>query len=284
MVAASAPMSESAAVRLRVMTRTLSVGRTFRNESTELSRVSEPPYMFSAVTETRPRVARMNDRAEPDENVVADFVELSDTGAIEALASPGSEHGADDHHPATAERRSPVGPEERLAHWHVRRQVAGTVRDVDGPADLIAGHHPELAEERARVERADAERAGRVVDEKERDREDPEDENHGIGEPPLSLVDQVISDQCDDEGHDRRDDNPQLGRAVRGAAHSVASQDGVENVEAGVLDVGEEPDQERPDVAELRARLDHLRQAELGSLRGVERHEQRADQHADHDG
>jgi len=105
-----------------------------------------------------------------------------------------------------------------------------------------------------------------------------------VGKPPLSLVDEVISDQRDDERHECRDDNPQLGRAVRGAAHSVASEDGVENVEAGVLEVGEQPDEERPDVPELRARLDHLRQAQLWSLRRVKRHEQRADQHADHDG
>jgi hypothetical protein len=59
-VAASAPTSESAAVRPTVTTRRPRVGRTFRNESTALIRVSEPPYMFSAVTETRPSVARMS--------------------------------------------------------------------------------------------------------------------------------------------------------------------------------------------------------------------------------
>jgi hypothetical protein len=58
-----------------------------------------------------------------------------------------------------------------------------------------------------------------------------------------------------------------------GAAHRLAAQDGVEDVEARVLQVGEQPDQQRPDVAELRARLDHLRQSQLRALRGVERHE-----------
>ncbi len=45
------------------MIRTVIVGRTFRNESTELIRVSEPPYMFSAVTETRPSAARVRTTA-----------------------------------------------------------------------------------------------------------------------------------------------------------------------------------------------------------------------------
>jgi hypothetical protein len=43
-------------------------------------------------------------------------------------------------------------------------------------------------------------------------------------------------------------------------------EQGVEDVEAGVLQVGEQPHQDRPDVAELRPRLDHLRQPELRAL------------------
>ena len=53
-------------------TRTLSVGRTRLNESTALIRVSEPPYMFSAVTEIRPSGGEdQHDRAEAGEDVVA---------------------------------------------------------------------------------------------------------------------------------------------------------------------------------------------------------------------
>src|SRR5450432_3993901 len=51
---ASAPTSPRTAVMLMVMERTLSVGRTFLRESIPLMRVSDPPYMFSAVTEIRP--------------------------------------------------------------------------------------------------------------------------------------------------------------------------------------------------------------------------------------
>ena len=62
-VAASAPISESSAVKPTVTIRSPRVGRIFRNESTALMSVSEPPYMFSAVTETRPSVATMSTTA-----------------------------------------------------------------------------------------------------------------------------------------------------------------------------------------------------------------------------
>src|SRR3954447_20910750 len=58
----------------------------------------------------------------------------------------------------------------------------------------------------------------------------------------------------------------------------------LKNVEAGVLQIGEQPDQQRADVAELWSRLDHLREAQLRSLRAVEGHEECPDQRARDDG
>ena len=55
---ARAPTSESTAVRVTVTTRTLRVGCTRLNESKALSRVSDPPYMFSAITESSPRAEK----------------------------------------------------------------------------------------------------------------------------------------------------------------------------------------------------------------------------------
>ena len=43
-----------------VTIRTISVGRTLRNESIALISVSEPPYMFSAVTEMSPSEAKIS--------------------------------------------------------------------------------------------------------------------------------------------------------------------------------------------------------------------------------
>src|SRR5436853_146778 len=49
----------SIAVKTMVAIRTVLVGRTRLNESIALISVSEPPYMFSAVTETRPSIEKI---------------------------------------------------------------------------------------------------------------------------------------------------------------------------------------------------------------------------------
>src|SRR3954464_4613235 len=53
-------MTDSTAVKTMVAIRTVLVGRTRLNESIALIRVSEPPYMFSAVTETRPSIEKIS--------------------------------------------------------------------------------------------------------------------------------------------------------------------------------------------------------------------------------
>ena len=69
-------MRDSTAVKLMVTMRSVDVGRTFLNESIALIRVSEPPYMFSAVTEIRPSVEKI--RA-----IAAEAVEEVVTGGLE---------------------------------------------------------------------------------------------------------------------------------------------------------------------------------------------------------
>jgi hypothetical protein len=93
-------------------------------------------------------------------------------------------------------------------------------------------------------------------------------------------VDEVVADQRNRDREQHRDDDPELLADVDRAVRRLAGQDRVEDVEARVLQVGEQPHQQGTDVAELRARLDHLRQAELRALRGVERHEERPEQDA----
>jgi len=55
----SAGMTDSTAVKTMVTIRTVLVGSTRLNESIALISVSEPPYMFSAVTETRPSIEKI---------------------------------------------------------------------------------------------------------------------------------------------------------------------------------------------------------------------------------
>ena len=58
----------------------------------------------------------------------------------------------------------------------------------------------------------------------------------------------------------------------------------VEGVEADERNQCDGPHQQCTRIAELRARLDHLRQAQLRPLRGVERHEERSERAAGDDG
>src|SRR5450631_1579107 len=53
-----AGINERTAVAAMVMIRTLAVGLTLANESMALIKVSDPPVMFKAVTEIRPRVEK----------------------------------------------------------------------------------------------------------------------------------------------------------------------------------------------------------------------------------
>ena len=160
--------------------------------------------MFSAVTETRPSGGEdQHDRAEAGKDVVAD-VELGDAGAVEVLARPRGEGAPTIIIQAPPSAEPPVGPVERLAHRHVRRQVARVVRDVDRPADLVAGHDAELAEERAGLEVADVERARGIVRVKNSVIvKMPKMTIMRYGQPPLGPVDEVVADQRDDQRQQR---------------------------------------------------------------------------------
>ena len=68
-----------AAVTTIVMMRITRVGRTFTKLSIEEIRVSEPPYMFRAVTETRPSAKMMSAIvAEAGEQLVGHVLEVDD--------------------------------------------------------------------------------------------------------------------------------------------------------------------------------------------------------------
>ena len=221
---ASAPTRESTAVSVIVTSRTLSVGRTRLKESKALSRVSEPPYMFSAITETRPSAEKT--RMIPPKPLKT-LSPASWSSAMplpsNALAGPGRERGPDAHDPDGAEARAAVGPVERLADRHVRRQVAGVVGDVDRPADLVARHDRELHQERHQLEAAEVEGARRVVQREQDDGEDPEQQQEAVGQPLLHLVDQVVARDRGDRGHHRDDDDPELAAAVHGRVSSESA-------------------------------------------------------------
>ena len=146
-------------------------GVTRLNESIALISVSDPPYMFSAITETSPSAARISTIAPKP------LKTWSPAALISAMPMPAKLLGRPRRRApsrrssaSAAEGRTPVRPVEGLAHGDVRRQVARVVGHVDGPADLVARDDAELGEERRGLEAAEVERAGRVVQEEQRDR------------------------------------------------------------------------------------------------------------------
>src|ERR1700748_2391001 len=103
--AASAPTSESSAVKPTVTTRSPRVGRTLRNASTAVISVREPTVHVQRGDGDKPgRGQDQHDGAEAGEHVVPDLVQLADAGAVEVLARPGGQHRPDDHHPAATDR------------------------------------------------------------------------------------------------------------------------------------------------------------------------------------
>src|SRR4051794_18839177 len=112
----SAGTSDSRAVSAIVTIRTVEVGRTFLNESTALISVSDPPYMFSAVTETRPRTANTSAMAPNPPNSVSP-ADLSD--AIVSNFSPAQAASAAPRHIS----QMPPSADPQYVQKTVRRTV-----------------------------------------------------------------------------------------------------------------------------------------------------------------
>src|SRR5258705_2158934 len=113
-----AGIRESTAVKPMVRMRSGAVGRIFLNESIALIKVSDPPYMFKAVTEIRPRVENTRAIAPKPENT------LSPASLIDAIVSK----LAPAHAASAAPRHiSPIAPSAEPQYVH--REVLRTVTD-----------------------------------------------------------------------------------------------------------------------------------------------------------
>jgi len=205
-----AGMRERTAVKVMVMMRTLAVGSTFLNESIALIRVSDPPYMFKAVTEIRPSVEKTR-AIDPKPGNTRSPAAFSD--AIVSKSVPAQAANADPKHISQmAPSAEPqYVPQEGLADGHRRGKVAGVVRNIDGPADLIAGDRAELDEEGCPFKATDVERTRRIIDRADGDRDEPENDQEAGSQPPLHTVDEVVADERHDRGHDGGNDDPHLG-------------------------------------------------------------------------
>ena len=84
----------------------------------------------------------------------------------------------------------------------------------------------------------------------------PEEQQEAVGQCLLHPVDEVVAEDGGCGGEGRADHEPQPHLTDPAAGHRrdrLGGQQRVEDVEAGVLEVGEQPHQNGADVAELRA-------------------------------
>ena len=120
------------------------------------------------------------------------------------------------------------------------------------------------------------------------DDEDQAEDHHAAEQddgPPVHRVNHVVAEDRDHQADGGADDDARVdadtaGQLVKG----LAAEYQVGGEEADVHRHCDQDDQQRAEVAELGPALDHLGHAEVRALSGVQRHEQRADGVADHDG
>ena len=111
-------------------------------------------------------------------------------------------------------------------------------------------------------------------------REDRQQGDHQERDCALRRVDEIVTDEREAGGEHRESDHHRAcvhGQRAIQLLQRLRSQHLIERVVAGVRDQGHSPYEQGTDITELRPRLDHLRQAELRSLRRVEGHEEGAD-------
>jgi hypothetical protein len=120
--------------------------------------------------------------------------------------------------------------------------------------------------------------------EHERERDERIERQRGDERPREGAMHQVMPvdrEQCADG--DRRDGD-ETAVDAEDVVHAVDHQRHVDDIEANEHEQRGEQRDDDAAIAELRARLDHLRQPHFGPLRAVERHEQRAEHDAERAG
>src|ERR1700722_13810907 len=226
--------------------------------------------------------AQREDDHDQPADAAAEGVQLAD---LVGVAGGDAHHGAERHGQDAAQDGAPVRHPEGGAGLAAGRHVTGVVRDVGRVGDL-----PEHAERHGRQEAAAAEVAGgqEVGGQAVHPGDEDQAEDHHAAEqddrPSVHGVDHVVAEDRDhqaDDGadHDAGVDADAAGQRVDG----LAAEDQVGGEEADVHHYGDQHDQQRAEVAELGPALDHLRHAEPRALSRVQRHEQRADDVAEHD-
>src|SRR5829696_6396458 len=215
------------------------------------------------------------------EDVVAGVAQRDQgVGGPQTGCKPRAQRDQPDRRAGSAEEyRRDDGPRPR-----VTRKVAGVVGNVGRVGDVIRGARGELRHERDQDELA---RAGRVAASGPKQDGDGQDCVEGERDPeqrPEHQVHPVVAVDSDKCGDNRDRGHHQGWGPAKEAVQAAGDEHRVYDVER---DVGEESRKERQHnaaVAELCARLHHLRQPKLRALDGVEGHEERAEEDAERPG
>ena len=223
------------------------------------------------------KAAHQHDRAEPAEHRISAAAQCDDDVRIGKRRSG---KRADQHHPCTAEKRPAESPAERGPDPDFTRQVARIVRDIDRPAQLVTRSGEKLDEEQRGRECPGSQQRAKIDNGEKARCVDREHRQHEVGQHALRLVDQVIADRRDGRGYDRKYHGCRRFGKPGEFFHRAGRERLVERIEPDIGDERDDPDQQRPQVTELRARLDHLRQAEMRSLRAMQRHQHRSERAA----
>src|SRR6266480_6639778 len=204
-----------------------------------------------------------------------------DPGNSAQLRVDGGHHAGHDHQPQSAQVRANKSGPERRRNPDIFPEVAGIVRYIWCVTDL------EYCDDRDREqERSSGEASWRPVEPAVHEESNCQYDEAGQESKcasPLPLVDQVITENRQDQRGDTQDDYAGVKtQAMEDRAQPLCGGYDTCCKEADVQDNAEDNRQYSSIETELAAALDELRHPKTRALRRVERHENSAYQVADH--
>ncbi|CAM2153275.1 hypothetical protein PT2222_20125 [Paraburkholderia tropica] len=232
------------------------------------------------------RVGRGNAHREHDHHQTADAVrERGEAVDHVAVGDHQADHRAQHHREDRAERAAPVARPERHACAGCARHVARVVGDIRRVRDLPECRDRNRAEKARGVRGVACEEVGgQAVHAHDPDEREQQHRARAPRHQARVGVDQVVAENGRHETERADHEHAVVHAHVRGeAVQRLTAQHEVRREEAQIHHHDEADHQQRAERAELAARLHHLRDAELRTLRRMQRHEHGAHQRADHD-
>ncbi len=203
-----------------------------------------------------------------------------------AVGDAETEQRAEQHRQGRSQHATPVARPERRPHAAARRHVPRIVGHVGRIGDLPQRADRHHSEKSIQGQAASLPEVGGQAG----NRNDPHEASQECGtadpaHPPRIGMNQIVAVDRGGEAQERNQNDPGLiAESARDAVQGLAAEDQIGRDEAQVHEHHERDHEDGADGAELPTALHHLRYAELRPLRGVQCHENAADQISDQDG